>query len=165
MACATLKRSLDWESINQRPTKRRRCLPFGTPSSPSTSSSSSTAKVMEPQPSPFAEASAYTPKLTPGEFKSFVLEEFLRNVKILLRFLVEKMAENIREEIRRLHRRKQLSFGNSQTMEQMQDSESSGSEMGAESPRRPDTPPAAVKNPEMALFTFKQVWFQLSRKF
>jgi hypothetical protein len=79
------------------------------------------------------------------------------NVKIPLYFLVEKMAENIREEIRRLHRRKQLSFGNSQTMEQMQDSESSGSEMGAESPRRPDTPPAAVKNPEMALFTFKQV--------
>lgn len=67
------------------------------------------------------------------------------------------MAENIREEIRRLHRRKQLSFGNSQAVEQMQDSESSGSEM-AESPRRPETPPAAVKNPEMALFTFKQVW-------
>lgn len=67
------------------------------------------------------------------------------------------MAENIREEIKRLHRRKQLSFGNSNAVEQMQDSESSGSEMGAESPRRPDTPPAAVKNPEMALFTFKQV--------
>lgn len=66
------------------------------------------------------------------------------------------MAENIREEIRRLHRRKQLSFG-TQAVEQMQDSESSGSEMGAESPRRPDTPPAAIKNPEMALFTFKQV--------
>ncbi|CRK95633.1 CLUMA_CG009091, isoform A [Clunio marinus] len=133
MACATLKRSLDWESISQRPTKRRRCLPFGTPSSPSTSSSSA-VKVMEPTPSPFAEASSFTPKLTP-----------------------EKMAENIREEIRRLHRRKQLSFSNSQTVEQMQDSESSGSEMGAESPRRPDTPPTAVKNPEMALFTFKQV--------
>lgn len=66
------------------------------------------------------------------------------------------MAENIREEIRRLHRRKQLSFGNTQVVEQMQDSESSGSEMGADSPRRPDTPPA-IKNPEMALFTFKQV--------
>jgi len=65
------------------------------------------------------------------------------------------MAENIREEIRRLNRRKQLSFGSSHAVEQMQDSESSGSEMGAESPRRPDTPPA--KNPEMALFTFKQV--------
>lgn len=30
MACATLKRSLDWESINQRPSKRRRCTPFGS---------------------------------------------------------------------------------------------------------------------------------------
>lgn len=30
MACATLKRSLDWESINQRPSKRRRCNPFGS---------------------------------------------------------------------------------------------------------------------------------------
>lgn len=67
------------------------------------------------------------------------------------------MAENIREEIRRLNKRKQLSFGNSQAVEQMQDSESSGSEMGAESPRRPDTPPAALKNPEQAFFTFKQV--------
>lgn len=68
------------------------------------------------------------------------------------------MAENIREEITRLHRRKQLTFGNSQIgVEQMQDSESSGSEMGADSPRRPESPPAAIKNPEMALFTFKQV--------
>lgn len=65
------------------------------------------------------------------------------------------MAENIREEIRRLHRTKRL-FVNSSGMEQMQDSESSGSEMGAESPR-PETPPSAIKNPEMALFTFKQV--------
>lgn len=67
------------------------------------------------------------------------------------------MAENIREEIRRLNKRKQLSFGNSHAVELMQDSESSGSEMGAESPRRPDTPPAALKNPEQAFFTFKQV--------
>ena len=66
------------------------------------------------------------------------------------------MAENIREEIRRLHRRKQLSFNNS-VLEQMQDSDTSGSEMGAESPRRPETPPTAIKNPDMALFTFKQV--------
>lgn len=71
--------------------------------------------------------------------------------------ILEKMAENIREEIRRLNKRKQLSFGNSNAVEQMQDSESSGSEMGAESPRRPDTPPAALKNPEQAFFTFKQV--------
>lgn len=157
MACATLKRSLDWESINQRPTKRRRCHPFGSPagagggsgsggsSSSSTSSSalspaSSAAAaraVMEPKPSPFAEA--VCPKLTP-----------------------EKMAQNITEEIKRLHRRKQLTFNHaaahaSTTERMMQDSESSGSEMGPDSPRRPDSPPSMVKNPEKALFTFKQV--------
>lgn len=79
MACATLKRSLDWESLNQRPTKRRRCHPFGSPSSsnaqnsPSSSasamassSSNSAMRVMEPKPSPFAEA--VCPKLTPGKF-------------------------------------------------------------------------------------------------
>lgn len=144
MACATLKRSLDWESLNQRPTKRRRCHPFGSPStsnaqnSPSSStsaaaasSSNSAMRVMEPKPSPFAEA--VCPKLTP-----------------------EKMAQNITEEIKRLHRRKQLTF-NTGNMERMQDSESSGSEMGPDSPRRPDSPPSMVKHPEKALFTFKQV--------
>lgn len=144
MACATLKRSLDWESLNQRPTKRRRCHPFGSPStsnaqnSPSLStsaaaaaSSNSAMRVMEPKPSPFAEA--VCPKLTP-----------------------EKMAQNITEEIKRLHRRKQLTF-NTGNMERMQDSESSGSEMGPDSPRRPDSPPSMVKHPEKALFTFKQV--------
>lgn len=144
MACATLKRSLDWESLNQRPTKRRRCHPFGSPSSsgsnaqnsPSSSStagcsSNSAMRVMEPKPSPFAET--VCPKLTP-----------------------EKMAQNITEEIKRLHRRKQLTF-HTGNMERMQDSESSGSEMGPDSPRRPDSPPSMVKHPEKALFTFKQV--------
>lgn len=142
MACATLKRSLDWESLNQRPTKRRRCHPFGGPSSNGPSSPSSSAiaasssnsamRVMEPKPSPFAEA--VCPKLTP-----------------------EKMAQNITEEIKRLHRRKQLTFNTGSNMERMQDSESSGSEMGPDSPRRPDSPPSMVKHPEKALFTFKQV--------
>ncbi|XP_058829934.1 akirin [Topomyia yanbarensis] len=141
MACATLKRSLDWESLNQRPAKRRRCHPFGSPSSsnaqnsPSSSASSSSSgnamRVMEPKPSPFVDAGCS--KLTP-----------------------EKMAQNITEEIKRLHRRKQLTF-NTGNMERMQDSESSGSEMGPDSPRRPDSPPSMVKNPEKALFTFKQV--------
>lgn len=147
MACATLKRSLDWESLNQRPTKRRRCHPFGSPagssstasnnisnalnSSPSSSTATARSTVMEPKPSPFADA--VCPKLTP-----------------------EKMAQNITEEIKRLHRRKQLTFNHS-AAERMQDSESSGSEMGPDSPRRPDSPPSMVKNPEKALFTFKQV--------
>lgn len=67
------------------------------------------------------------------------------------------MAQNIREEITRLHRRKQLNFSYNNTLERMQDSESSGSEMGPDSPRRPDTPPNVVRNPEKGLFTFKQV--------
>lgn len=145
MACATLKRTLDWESINQRPNKRRRCNPFGqsgSTGSPSRSSahdglpgsnpqSPSSRFAREPQPSPFAEANLT--KMSP-----------------------DKMSQNIREEIKRLHRRKQLPFS-SAAIERMQDSESSGSEMGPDSPRRPDSPPSIVRNPEKALFTFKQV--------
>lgn len=71
------------------------------------------------------------------------------------------MAQNITEEIKRLHRRKQLTFNHS---ERMQDSESSGSEMGPDSPRRPDSPPSMVKNPEKALFTFKQVSILVHRR-
>lgn len=141
MACATLKRSLDWESLNQRPTKRRRCHPFGSPAgagggsgtnssstssssalSPSSSSAAAARAVMEPKPSPFADA--VCPKLTP-----------------------EKMAQN--------HAAVAASANSERMM--MQDSESSGSEMGPDSPRRPDSPPSMVKNPEKALFTFKQV--------
>ncbi|XP_013103618.1 akirin [Stomoxys calcitrans] len=145
MACATLKRSLDWESINQRPNKRRRCNPFGqsTSGSPSRSASihdglpgsnpqsPSSRFAREPQPSPFADVNLS--KMSP-----------------------DKMSQNIREEIKRLHRRKQLPF-TSAAIERMQDSESSGSEMGPDSPRRPDSPPSMVRNPEKALFTFKQV--------
>lgn len=70
MACATLKRSLDWESLNQRPAKRRRCLPFGaSPSSPT--SSSKYVETAASTSSPFAETSAFAPKLTPGMFNTF----------------------------------------------------------------------------------------------
>lgn len=63
MACATLKRSLDWEALNQRPAKRRRCLPFGAnPSSPTTSTKIAESSTV----SPFLEASSLAPKLTPG---------------------------------------------------------------------------------------------------
>lgn len=75
------------------------------------------------------------------------------------------MAQNIREEITRLHRRKQLNF-TYHNVERMQDSESSGSEMGPDSPRRPDTPPN-LRNPEKGLFTFKQVnsiWIPKKKK-
>lgn len=71
------------------------------------------------------------------------------------------MAQNIRDEITRLQRRKQLTFSPS-AIERMQDSESSGSEMGPDSPRRPDTPPTGIRNPDKGLFTFKQVCFIIS---
>ncbi|XP_055707599.1 akirin [Phlebotomus papatasi] len=141
MACATLKRSLDWESINQRPSKRRRCSPYGANSSASTSSSPTVrdaacgCSATEPSSSPFAKTPSY-PILTP-----------------------EKMAQTVHDEIKRLHRTKQLP---AVAIERMQDSESSGSEMGSDSPRRPDTPPT-MKNPDKALFTFKQVQLICSR--
>lgn len=66
------------------------------------------------------------------------------------------MAENLCNEIKRLHKRKQLPI-TAAALERMQDSESSGSEMGPESPRRPDSPPNLMRHGEKALFTFKQV--------
>lgn len=60
------------------------------------------------------------------------------------------MAANLREEIRRLHRRKQIQYA-ACSSDRMQDTSSegsnSGSEQGPESPSRNDK----------ALFTFKQV--------
>lgn len=152
MACATLKRTIDWEAINQSPAKRRRCNRLGQSGSASSSRSAvglqdvtlpgslpqspTTRFAREPQPSPFAEASLS--KMSP-----------------------DKMSQNLRDEIKRLHRRKQLPFSlETNAFERMQDSqsESSGSEMGPDSsPRRCDSPPSIVRNPEKALFTFKQV--------
>lgn len=68
----------------------------------------------------------------------------------------DKMAESLCNEIKRLHKRKQLPITSS-ALERMQDSESSGSEMGPESPRRPDSPQNLMRHGEKALFTFKQV--------
>jgi len=83
MACATLKRALDWESMNQRPPKRRRCNPFGQAGSnagtaspsrdrdgPSTSAGlphtpSNRFAKDNTEPSPFSEASLA--KMSPGE--------------------------------------------------------------------------------------------------
>jgi hypothetical protein len=122
MACATLKRSLDWEPVlGGRPAKRRRCIPFcespthrdraSPPASPATSvASSSKPKSAFPD--------VVSQKLTP-----------------------EYMAENIKAELRRLQRRKQLQY----SMENS-DGSSSGGE-NSESPSRS----------ERALFTFKQV--------
>ncbi|KAJ2946849.1 hypothetical protein O0L34_g16178 [Tuta absoluta] len=85
MACATLKRNLDWESMAQMPAKRRRCAPFATGSSTSPS-----MKVSENKPSTFGESVSAPAKLTP-----------------------ERMAQEICDEIKRLQRRKQLRLATS----------------------------------------------------
>jgi hypothetical protein len=57
MACATLKRTLDFDPVHNhgRPSKRRRCVPMCmSPNAPPTK-----------QPSPFGEV---CPKLTPGKY-------------------------------------------------------------------------------------------------
>ncbi|XP_011300516.1 akirin-2 [Fopius arisanus] len=126
MACATLKRSLEFDPVHShgRPSKRRRCVPMCV--SPGTSSQSP----RQQNPSPFGEVAA---KLTP-----------------------EKMAANIREEIRRLHRRKQLHFnpqgGNG----------SSGDSSDMEGPASPAGCGASGysqshSGKEKPLFTFRQV--------
>lgn len=60
------------------------------------------------------------------------------------------MAARLREEIRRLHRRKQLHY--SANTERMQDTSSEGSSSGSE--QGPEVTPSRS---EKALFTFKQV--------
>nr|ATQ35928.1 akirin [Blattella germanica] len=124
MACATLKRTLDFDPVHNhgRPSKRRRCVPMCV--SPNTS---------QPiNPSPFGEV---CPKLTP-----------------------EKMAASIREEIRRLQRRKQLNFYPNHDMHSSQDSSSDGA---MESPGSPTTSSFATtyspSTKEKPLFTFRQV--------
>lgn len=125
MACATLKRTLDWDSVlgGGRPAKRRRCAPFC--SSPNqrekhgerASSSASNSPMCSSPKSVFPDV--LNNKLTP-----------------------EYMAENIKAELKRLQRRKQLQYN------MMENSDSSGSEGSNEvSPSRSEKP----------IFTFKQV--------
>ncbi|KAG6463527.1 akirin [Manduca sexta] len=85
MACATLKRNLDWESMAQLPAKRRRCSPFAA-----SSSTSPGFKVSETKPSTFGEAVSAPVKMTP-----------------------ERMAQEICDEIKRLQRRRQLRLAGS----------------------------------------------------
>nr|AFH57337.1 subolesin [Rhipicephalus microplus] len=77
MACATLKRTHDWDPLHSpsgRSPKRRRCMPLSPPPT----------RAHQIEPSPFGDV---PPKLTS-----------------------EEIAANIREEMRRLQRRKQLCF-------------------------------------------------------
>lgn len=121
MACATLKRNLDWESMSQLPTKRRRCSPF-----PASSSTSPGIRVPE-QRSAFGEAVSAPAKMTP-----------------------ELMAQEIRNEMKRLHRRRQLRMSGGAA------SSSSGSE-GDCSPPHPSHAAQTTHAYSRALFTFKQV--------
>nr|ALR87018.1 subolesin [Hyalomma anatolicum] len=108
MACATLKRTHDWDPLhspNGRSPKRRRCMPLSPPAPPT--------RAHQMNPSPFG---GVPPKMTS-----------------------EEIAANIREEMRRLQRRKQLCF-------QGTDPESQQTS-GLLSPVRRDQP----------LFTFRQV--------
>ncbi|XP_045129264.1 akirin-2-like [Portunus trituberculatus] len=111
MACVTLKRSLEFDPLHHgsctpRPHKRRRCMPMCV--SPQ-SAAAATARHTESQ-SPFSEV---TPTLTP-----------------------EQIAQNVREEIRRLKRRKILQCG-----ERSMDCEG-----GYESPASPPSP-ASLTSP------------------
>ncbi|BES99591.1 unnamed protein product [Nesidiocoris tenuis] len=121
MACATLKRSLDFDPVHShgRPSKRQRCVPMNV----SPSSSPPTTTRTDYSPSPFADL---CPKMTP-----------------------ELMAAGIREEIRRLHRRRQLHFNPNH-----QEAASSDSSDSSNSPSAPFASPNYRDKP---LFTFRQV--------
>ncbi|XP_050676114.1 akirin-like [Leptidea sinapis] len=119
MACATLKRNLDWETMSQMPAKKRRCASFAT--SPSTSPG---LKVTEPKNSVFADIVSTPIKLTPEIF----------------------------DEMRRLHRRRQLRLASGVASS----SSSSGSEGDASPPHHSHTL-HTQKVHNKALFTFKQV--------
>lgn len=130
MACATLKRSLDWESINQRPSKRRRCMPFGSSRQhPSSHLNKRLYSQIESSPSSSGAMMAAAAHHLQQVNKSLPSEEYMHNfhedhqqfdlalsstenrVNIFPKLTPEKMAQNVHEEIKRLaNRRKQLQF-------------------------------------------------------
>lgn len=127
MACATLKRSLDWEPVlGARPAKRRRCIPFcASPSNYKDRAGSSTYSNT---------LNTATPK-SPSVFPDVVNQKLTP----------EYMAASIQAELKRLQRRKQLQFSSNIDTS---DGSSSGGEQAEPSTSRPK---------DRALFTFKQV--------
>ncbi|KAL7633736.1 UNVERIFIED_CONTAM: hypothetical protein RMT77_015690 [Armadillidium vulgare] len=136
MACVTLKRSLEFDPIHpsgscsQRPSKRRRCIPMCV----SPQSAAAVSACNSQSQSPFLDSS---PTLTP-----------------------ELIATNVRNEILRLKRRKQLQLGD-KTMDCEGGYESPTSPQSSSSPGR-CSPVISLSsqspsNKEKALFTFKQV--------
>ncbi|KAJ8967823.1 hypothetical protein NQ314_002615 [Rhamnusium bicolor] len=187
MACATLKRSLDWEPVlGGRPAKRRRCIPFcasptqkdrgsaSTSNSPMGSSSPKTSVFPDVLSKKLTPVGMVVIKLVLLEFKDrhiLLLQDIICPIlelaftandstslapitmdhtwnidnieKCITKFVfIEYMAENIKAELKRLQRRKQLQY----SMMENSDGCSSGGE-NSESPSRS----------EKALFTFKQV--------
>ncbi|XP_022121924.1 akirin [Pieris rapae] len=124
MACATLKRNLEWEA---QPAKRRRCSPLAA----SSSTSPSTSVRVESKTGVFGETLSASVKMTP-----------------------ERMAQEIYDEIIRLHRRRQLRMVSGAAASC---SSSSGSEGDASPPHvsAHSEKGRTIKN--RALFTFKQV--------
>lgn len=115
-----MKRSLDWEPVlGGRPAKRRRCVPFC--SSPTQSGLGSPG----PSTSPTGSSSP----------KSSVFPD-------VKKFTPENLIDNLKAEIKRLQKRKQLQYNSMETS----DGSSSGGET-CESTCRTERP----------LFTFKQV--------
>lgn len=175
MACATLKRSLDWENITHRPSKRRRCNPFDDTNT-RTSTSAAALKAHNTAAAAAAaalmvsnSATTITTTKRPVVAQKRCNPFAEANVPVMT---TEKMSQNICDEIKRLHKRKQLPFSVS-GLEHMNDSESSGSEMLPEnsSTNTSTTSSAAAaaaaaplskavpasRNSDKPLFTFRQV--------
>ena len=115
MAGASLKRAHDSDNLNQRPAKRRRCNPFEQSTNGSRACSRSNPHDSMPgcslnsnPQSPGSSRSAKAPQPSP------FTDSGLANMS------ADKMAENIHDEIKRLHRRKQLRFS-AAAIERMQD--------------------------------------------
>ena len=164
MACVTLKRSLEFDPVHSpggRTPKRRRCMPICMPPT--------TPPTKCHEPSPFGDVSS---KLTPGmsEFKNYVRQQ--QNVLFKISIL-EQILANVREEVKRFQRRKQLNF--SQNQSQNMNSQHQDSLM-CESPTSPASPASCPRSPsplmalassnhfgqscstkDKPLFTFKQV--------
>lgn len=124
MACATLKRNFDWgESLAQLPAKRRRCSPLAA------GSSTSPGGCKVENRSAFGEAVSAPAILTP-----------------------ERIAQYLRDDIKRLRRRQQLRMSGAAA------SSSSGSEGDASPPHRAHASHHQPRHAaQRALFTFKQV--------
>lgn len=75
MACATLKRHIDWEPVlGVRPNKRRRCNPLGSERSPSariyrtSRPTLATTDNLSPVSSPSPFSNVVCPNITPGKY-------------------------------------------------------------------------------------------------